>query len=190
MPGPDLTWIDMAAETTAAVEKLTANDEIFALLAGAVYALHQDTLRACAVDMARADDTAQAAAIDAAQPTPLGGFAARIAVTMQALMSIERANRGILEQAPAPGADAETAHIHCSIAHLRLVAARLWLLTMQARVGEGGGAGLRVGVAGLWSRLRTVPRERLAEGTRVFAGTYYTRVRSDPQDLTAWPLSP
>lgn len=190
MLAPDLTWIDMAAETSAAVENLTANDEVFALLAGAVYALHQDTLRACAVDMARADDTMQAAAIDAAQPTPLGDFAARVAMTMQALHAIERANRGALEQAPLPGADAATAHIHRSLAHLRLVAARLWLLTMQARAGEEGGAGLRVGVAGLWTRLQTVSREKLAEGTRVFAGTYYANIRSDPLDLDAWPLSP
>lgn len=190
MFAPDLTWIEMAAETTAAVEGLTANDEVFALLAGAVYALHQDTLRACAVDMARADDTAQAAAIDAAQPTPLGDFAARVAITMEALRSIERANRGVLAQGALPGADAETHHIHLSLTRLRLIAARLWLLTMQARAGEEGGAGLRVGVAGLWTRLQTVSRENLAEGTRVFAGTYYANIRSDPRDLVAWPLNP
>jgi len=190
MSGQDLTWIEMAAETTAAVENLTANDEVFALLAGAVYALHQDTLRACAVDMARADDTAQAAAIDAAQPTPLGDFDMRVGVTMSALQAIERANRGVLNQAALPGADATTAHIHRSLAHLRLTAARLWLLTLQARAGEEGGAGLRVGVAGLWTSLQTVSRERLAEGVRVFVGTYYTNVRSEPVDLGAWPLNP
>ena len=189
MSDQELNWIEMAAETTSAVEKLTANDEVFALLAGAVFALHQDTLRACAVDMAHADDT-QAAAIDAAQPTPLGDFDARVGITMDALRAIERANRGVLSQAPLPGADVTTAHVHRSLAHLRLTAARLWLLTLQARAGEEGGAGLRVGVAGLWARLQTVSRERLEEGARVFVGSYYTKVRSDPLDLTAWPLSP
>lgn len=186
----DLTWIEMATETTAAVEALSANDDVFALYAGAVYALHQDTLRACAVDMARADDAAQAAAIDAAQPTPLGDFAARVGVTMNALRAIEQANRGVLTQEALPGADAAAAHIHRSLAHIRLTAARLWLITLQARAGDDGGAGLRVGVAGVWTRLGTVSRERLAEGAHVFAGTYYTGVRGGALDLTAWPLSP
>lgn len=72
MTDPDLSWNDMAAETVAAVEAFAAVEPVFLLFAGAVFALHQDTLRALAVDMAKADDADQAAAIDAAQPTPLG----------------------------------------------------------------------------------------------------------------------
>jgi hypothetical protein len=91
----------MAGETAAAISSFAAAEEVFALFAGAVLALHQDTLHAYAIDMSKADDAAQAAAIDAAQPTPLGGFDNRVGLAMDALRKIERANLGLLEQ-PAP----------------------------------------------------------------------------------------
>lgn len=184
----DLSWTEMAAETTATVEMFSANEAVFALFAGAVYALHQDTLRASAVDMASADDTDQAAAINAAQPSPMGDFAARLIVTSNALRQVESANRGVIGQAP--HADNDERRVAIALARLRLTAARLWLLTLQARVGDAGGAGLRVGVAGLWSRLQTVPPAAIAEGAAAFTGTFYSGVRTCPIDVAAWPLSP
>lgn len=186
----DRSWTDMAAETTAAVGTFAANEEVLALLAGAVFALHQDSLRAFAIDMARADDTAQAAAIDAAQPTPLGGFDARLRRCMDTLRSIEHANVGVLSQPPPAGLSAEAAYVHLLLARLRLTAARLWLMTMQARAGDDGGAGLKVGVSGLWARLQTVPRDAIAAVAANFTGTFYAGIRSEPMDVAAWPFSP
>lgn len=54
----DRSCTDMAAETAAAVEAFAAADDVFMLFAGAVFALQQDTLRAYAIDIARADDGA------------------------------------------------------------------------------------------------------------------------------------
>jgi hypothetical protein len=190
MPDSDRTWNDMAAETAAAIDNFVTVDEVFMLFAGAVLALHQDTIRAFAVDMARADDPGQAAAIDAAQPTPLGDFSARVSQMMEALRAIERANTEVMAQPRPPALTPEMFHIHILIARLRATAARLWLLTMQARAVGEGGAGLRVGVAGLWTRLATVPRDALAERAAVFTGTFYSGIRSDPLDVAAWPLSP
>ena len=84
----DRSWNDVAAVTASAVEAFAAVDDIFLLFAAAVFALHQDTLHAYAIDMAKADDPRQVAAIDAAQPTPLGGYSARVDLAMDALIAI------------------------------------------------------------------------------------------------------
>jgi hypothetical protein len=52
------------------------------------------------------------------------------------------------------------------------------------------GVGLRLGVAGLWTRLQTVPRETLTERAPAFTGMYYENIRSDPPEFSAWPMSP
>ncbi len=191
MTDPDRSWNKMAAETVAAVEAFAAVEPVFLLFAGAVFALHQDTLNALAVDMANADDPGQAAAIDAAQPTPLGGFAARVGLAMDALRNIERANIAVLAEPRAPaGPGADAAQIHLLMARMRASAARLWMLTMQARAVGEGGASLRLGVSGLWTRLQTVPRDALPERAPAFTGTYYAGVKSAPMEYSAWPLSP
>ena len=182
-------WNDMAAATTAAIEDFAAVDEVFLLFAAAVFALHQDTLRAYGIDMAKADDPSQAAAIDAAQPTPLGGFAARVELAMDALLTIERAN-GEIAANPPSGDDADLVRLELLMTRMRATAARLWLLTMQARAVGEGGAGLRLGVAGIWTRLQTVPRDTLVERAPAFTGMYYENIRSDPPEFAAWPMSP
>jgi hypothetical protein len=187
----DRSWTDMAAETASAVEAFAAADDVFMLFAGAVFALQQDTLRAYAIDIARADDGAQVAAIDAAQPTPLGDFATRVGLMMDAMRCIESANLGVLEQqSPPPDRRADQHQLGLLMARMRATAARLWLLTIQARAGDGGGAGLRVGVAGMWTRLQSVPRAALPERAISFTGTFYGDIRSEPMDYAAWPLSP
>lgn len=182
-------WNDMAAATAAAVEAFAAVEEVFLLFAAAVFALHQDTLRAYAIDMAKAGDPGQAAAIDAAQPTPLGGFSARIDLAMEALMAIERANGEILANPPDDDGS-DIYRLEMLMARMRATAARLWLLTLQARAVGEGGAGLRLGVAGLWTRLQTVPREALPGRAPAFTGMYYDGIRTEPMDYPAWPLSP
>jgi hypothetical protein len=185
----DRAWNDMAAATSAAVEDFAAVDEVFLLFAAAVFALHQDTVRAYGIDMAKADDPGQAAAIDAAQPTPLGGFAARVGLAMDALLTIERAN-GELAANPPAGDNADLVRLELLMTRMRASAARLWLLTMQARAVGEGGAGLRLGVAGMWARLQTVPRDTLPERAPAFTGMFYENIRSDPPEFTAWPMSP
>jgi len=189
----DRSWNDVAAATAIAVEKFAAVEDVFLLFAAAVFALHQDTLHAYAIDMAKADDPEQAAAIDAAQPTPLGGFAQRIGLAMDALSVIERANGEILANPPDDDGS-DVYRLEMLMARMRATAARLWLLTVQARaVDHGlsqGGAGLRLGVAGLWTRLQTVPRETLEGRAPAFTGMFYDGIRSEPMDYPAWPLRP
>jgi hypothetical protein len=187
-------WNDLAAATSAAVEAFATAEDVFLLFAAAVFALHQDTLRACAFDMAKVDtakagDPGQAGAIDAAQPTPLGGFSARIGLAMEALMAVERANGEILANPPDDDGS-DIYRLEMLMARMRATAARLWLLTVQARAGGEGGAGLRLGVAGLWTRLQTVPREALEGRAPAFTGMYYDGVHCEPLDYPAWPLTP
>ncbi len=126
--------------------------------------------------MAVADDPRQAAAIDAAQPTPLGGYAERVDLAMDALLAIERANGEILANPPEDDGS-DVYRLEMLMARMRATASRLWLLTMQARAVGEGGAGLRLGVAGLWTRLQTVPRDTLAGRAPAFTGMFY----DDPQ---------
>jgi hypothetical protein len=185
----DRAWNVMAAATTAAVSDFATVEEVFLLFAAAVFALHQDTLRAYGIDMAKADDPGQAAAIDAAQPTPLGGFSARVGLAMDALLTIERAN-GELAANPPAGDNSDLVRLELLMTRMRASAARLWLLTMQARAVGEGGAGLRLGVAGMWARLQTVPRATLPERAPAFTGMFYEDIRSEPMEFSAWPLSP
>lgn len=185
----DRTWNDVAAATASAVESFALIEEVFLLFAAAVFALHQDTLHAYAIDMAKADDPRQAVAIDAAQPTPLGGYNARVDLAMEALLAIEKANGEILANPPDDdGSDAY--RLEMLMARMRATAARLWLLTMQARAVGEGGAGLRLGVAGLWTRLQTVPGDTLPGRAPAFTGMFYDGIRSEPLDYPAWPMRP
>jgi len=125
------------------------------------------------------------------KPTPLDDFAARVGLMMGAMINIELANRSVLDQQnPPAGIDTDWHQLHLLMARMRATAARLWLLTIQARAGDAGGAGLRVGVAGMWTRLQTVPRAALPERAMSFTGTFYGGIRSEPMDFAAWPLSP
>lgn len=72
-------WNDLAAATSAAVEAFAAADDVFLLFAAAVFALHQDTLRACAIDMARDGVSGQAGGIGLAMDAAADGAARRAA---------------------------------------------------------------------------------------------------------------
>jgi hypothetical protein len=185
----DRSWNDVAAVTASAVESFAAVEDIFLLFAAAVFALHQDTLHAYAIDMARADDPRQAYAIDAAQPTPLGGYTERVDLAMEALLAIEKANGEILAHPPDDDGS-DVYRLEMLMARMRATAARLWLLTMQARAIGEGGAGLRLGVAGLWTRLQTVPGDTLPGRAPAFTGMFFEGIRSEPLDYPAWPLTP
>jgi hypothetical protein len=139
--------------------------------------------------MAKADDPGHVAAINAAPLTPLGGFSARVDLAMDALLVIERANGEILADPPG-GKETDVLLLELLMTRMRASAARLWLLTMQARAGNDGGAGLRLAVAGMWTRLQTVPRLAVAERAAVFTGMYFENIRSETMEYTAWPLSP
>lgn len=106
------------------------------------------------------------------------------------MRSIKSANLGVLDQqSPTSGLGTDQQKIGLLMARLRATAARLWLLTIQARAGDGGGAGLRVGVAGIWARLQTVPRSALRERAISFTGTFYGNISNEPMDYAAWPLT-
>lgn len=130
-------------------------------------------------------------AIGSFQPTPLGDFSARIKQAMQAMRAIERANDELFAHSRRPdGLSADEHQVHLLMARMRATAARLWLLTLQARAVGEGGAGPRLGVAGLWTRLQTVPRDMLPERAVAFTGAFDAGIRSEPIDVSAWPFSP
>jgi hypothetical protein len=59
----DRSWIDMEWSTMSMMKSFFESNEIFTMFAGAAFALHQDTLRAYAIDMRKTDDVLLGAAM-------------------------------------------------------------------------------------------------------------------------------
>ena len=112
----DRFWLDTMEDTISMVRMIFNDRTLFLMLAGAVFALHQDMLKACGVDMRN-----------------LARFSEDIRLTLNALYEIDDNNLDLLQGQPTQGAqDYKT---HMVSARMRSVAARIWLLTTYARVG-------------------------------------------------------
>lgn len=142
----DRAWIDMEMSTMLTMKAFFQSREIFVMFAGAVFALHQDTLRAYSIDMRKTDYVLMGAAMDKMQPRMLGDFPTRVGLTMQAMHNIDNLNLDMLDNPNRPAnVDEKEYQIHLLMARTRSTAARLWLLTIYSRVKENG-AGLKLGV--------------------------------------------
>jgi hypothetical protein len=180
--------VRLELELVSEVESFLIKRPWFAALAGAVFALHQDTLRAFAIDM-RNIDVSLGVAIDKMRPSTLGNFPKRVRLTVDALHQIDDFNlRAKYNQEPPPGTDVKEYEVQLLLAAMRLNAARVWLLTIYSKIRKVGGS--NPGVMKIWSMLQTVSPGDLHDEAKLFTGTFYNNVCSEPLDLTMWPHNP
>ena len=145
------------------------------MLSGAVFALHQDMLKARGIDMRK-----------------IWMFCERVHSTIKALYDIDDANRDLLEQQQ----PCQTYHEHALPARMRSTAARIWLLTAYTAVAESFGTKpslatiLNLGIGNLWMMLGAVDSYELRENANFFTGTYFSDVRSKSMNLRHWPHHP
>jgi hypothetical protein len=147
------------------------------MLSGAVFALHQDMIKALGVDMRK-----------------VGVLSERIRSILNALYDIDDANLDLLQQGqPAQG---HTYQSHSVSARARSTAARVWLLTTYATVAESFGTKpssatiLSLGVGNLWMMLGAVDGHELRENANFFTGTYFSDVSSQSMNPKHWPHRP
>ena len=174
----DRFWLETMEDTISMVRMIFNDRTLFLMLAGAVFALHQDMLNACAVDMRK-----------------LGVLSEGIRPTLNALYDIDDNNLDLL-QGPPPTQSAQSYQTHMVSARMRSVAARIWLLTTYARVGERLGMKanlatiLNLGVGNLWMMLGVINADALRETARFFTGSYFSGVRTKTMNLKDWPHRP
>lgn len=184
----DRSWIDMEWSTMSMMKSFFESNEIFTMFAGAAFALHQDTLRAYAIDMRKTDDVLLGAAMDKMRPSTLGDLPARVGLTMQAMHGVDNMNLDMIDKPEPPaGVDQKESQFHLLMARMRSTAARVWLLTIYSKVKDGGRSGMKLGVFNMWTMLQMVPREARHDDAKMFTGMFYNNVRSEPMDFTMWP---
>jgi hypothetical protein len=160
------------------VRLISLDRTLLLMLAGAVFALHQDMLKARGVDL-----------------RILGVFSEGLRPTLTALYDIDDNNLDLLQESHSAEC-AQTYQTHMVAARLRSAAARIWLLTLHARLGEDVGIApdlvtiLNLGVGNLWMMLCVVRAEDLQETATFFTGSYFEGVRSRPIKLKDWPYRP
>ena len=170
----DRIWLDTMEETISIVRMMFADRALLLMLSGAVFALHQDMLKARQIDMRK-----------------VGMFRERVHSTIKALYDIDDANLDLLEQEQ----PCQTYHEHSLPARMRSTAARIWLLTTYATVAESFGTSpsvatsLNLGIGNLWMILGAVDARELRENANFFTGTYFSDVRSKSMNLKALATS-
>ena len=173
--GADRYWLDTMEDTLSIVRVISADRALFLMLSGAVFALHQDMLKARGVDM-RKD----------------GMLREQVRSTLNTLYDIDDANLELLQQGEAPQSE-QSYQTHSVSARMRSTAARVWLLTTYATAAESFGTEpssatmLNLGVGNLWMMLGVVGAKELLENANFFTGSYFSGVRSKQMDLKAWP---
>ena len=189
----DRFWLDTMENTISLVRMIFSDRALFLMLSGAVFALHQDMLKARGVDM-RKTDVLSGVALDTLIPHKLGTFPERVRWSMNALYDIDDTNLDLVQQRPAQTEQKYQAH--AVSARMRSTAARVWLLTTYATVVESLGTKpslatlLNLGVGNMWMMLGAVNADDLRENANFFTGTYFSGVRSKPMNLNHWPHRP
>jgi len=190
----DRFWLDTMEDTISIVRMTFSDRALFLMLSGAVFALHQDMLKARGVDM-RTTDVPSGVALDTMVPHKPGTFPERVRSTMNALYDIDDTSLDLLQQ-QRPAQTEQTYQSHAVSARMRSTAARVWLLTTYATVVEALGTKpslatiLNLGVSNMWMMLGAVGADDLRENANFFTGTYFTGVRSKPMNPKHWPYRP
>jgi hypothetical protein len=181
-------------DTVSIVRMMSSDRALFLMLSGAVFALHQDMLKARGIDM-RKTAVLSGVALDKMIPHKAGTFPERVRSTMEALYDIDDTNLEVMQQEQ-PAQTEQTYAAHAVSARMRSTAARVWLLTTYATVVESLGTKpslatiLNLGVSNMWMMLRAVDADTLRENANFFTGTYFSGVRSKSMNLKHWPHRP
>ena len=157
-------------ETCDVVTQLSYKRELFGILAGAVFALHQDLKIAMGVDLLAPDRSDPA-------------IVSRLLEVSMALSKISDTHRDYLETLPA---DAK-ALTWISTA-MRRDAANVWLVTVYAEMeGLDMVDAMRVGRASIWMALGMVEADLAAVAAEIFVGSFFTDVKCETVCLSDWP---
>ena len=174
----DRFWLDTMEDTLSIVRMIFADRALFLMLSGAVFALHQDMLKARGIDMRK-----------------VGVFREQVRSILNALYDIDDANLDLLQQERSAQTE-RTYQTHSVSARTRSTAARIWLLTTYATVAESFGTKpssatiLNLGVGNLWMMLGAVGADELRENANFFTGSYFSDVRSQSMNPKHWPHRP
>jgi adenylate kinase len=179
-------WVEMANSTLEMMKVFAEGKNIFSLFAGAVFALHQDTLLMYSIDMSKTDDIVLNAAMDKMRPSRLGDFPTRLELVVKALHSIDNINLDIVEKHK-PGLSEAEQHARITMATMRSQATRVWLMTITSKIEKSEAFSIRPGVMTMWMKLQMVSGETAAKEALHFTGEYYNNVRSENMNSRAWP---
>jgi adenylate kinase family enzyme len=179
-------WVEMANSTLEMMKVFVEGNNIFSLFAGAVFALHQDTLLMYSIDMLKTDDIILNAAMDKMRPSRLGDFPTRLELVVKGLSRIDTINLDIVEKHK-PGLSEAEQLARITMATMRSQATRIWLMTISSKIEKSEAYKIRPSVMTMWMMLQTVPGETAAKEALHFTGEYYNNVRSENMNSRAWP---
>jgi hypothetical protein len=181
----DRLWNDVERSTSLLMKKYFEDREVFTMICGAVFALHQDVLKAFGVDMRKTHDGLPlVAAMEKRHPHPLGPFPTRVRFAMEKLQGIDDFNLNFIENGCPAHVNKEEYGVQSMMARMRSIAARVWLLTILSKSREA--TGLKLGVTNMWLMLQMVPAIDLVADAEIFTGTYFDGISSNPMDLKQW----
>ena len=157
-------------ETCDVVTQLSYKRELFGILAGAVFALHQDLKIAMGVDLLAPDRSDPA-------------IGSRLLDVSMVLSKISDTHREYHENPPA---DAKAFTVVCAAS--RRTAANVWLVTVYAEMeGLDTVDAMRVGRASIWTALGMVEADVAAGAAEMFVGSFFTDVKCETVCLSDWP---
>ena len=180
----DRAVLDIALQTVSTLKGLFSSRGTFVIIAGAVFALHQDTLRAYGIDMNRTE-VSWGLVMDYVQPHVLGDFPTRCDLVMNAMLGIDKMNLKLITESRPTPVDERDPRQNPLMGRARSIASHAWLITMISKTRDD--PVLKLCVINMWAMLRTVPRKELSESAGFFTGTYFEGVRSEPMNFKHWP---
>ena len=168
-------WITLADQTASLVTGQAENRILFELLAGAVFALHQDLKIALGVNLLAPNES-----------DPSVGK--RLLKAIDALMEIQAVKNEDADNLPA---DAETLIAGASaeevFARQCANAAAVWLVTVFAKVDTV--PSMPIAKARIWMALGMVEADVAASAAEMFVGSFFTGVKCETVCLSDWPSS-
>jgi hypothetical protein len=164
--------------------RANVNGNLFEMFAGAVFALHQDTLLRYTIDMWLTDDRELNHAWDRMRPSPLGQFPERLGLLIEALFAVANANRANGTAPPRDVSVTPEFAVTLLIATMRSQAAQVWLMTILR---GSATARIKPGLEKMWLMLQAVPSEIVAREAVYFSGSYYDNFRTETFYPGRWP---
>lgn len=182
-----VNWRTYAAQTSDLVlGVLRESPDLLGDIAGAVLALHQDTLLAFGIDLNRTDDNVWNLAMDKLQPNRLGKYPERFMIVMKQLPEMDNAWLDFIAAGPQNGMDKNAFQPHALMARFRSTAARIWLMTMMGRQDTETGREVALSAMTIWKALSVIEKPLAVERARDYIGSFYNGVSHDDINAGAW----
>jgi hypothetical protein len=181
----DRPWLDLQYKTFLIVEDIFKDTDRFHVLCGAIFALHQDAVEALGLDLRATEDRDLCCSLNPFHPDLLTDFDDRVEMAMQSMREIETLNNRLVASSRPAHIDQREFMTHVIYAGLRLMAARVWMLTMNSKKTDN--PNLKKGIVTIWTMLQSSEDRKVLECAELFVGTYFNDVKTDPLDIVYWP---